>query len=638
MARRIQSFDQDQKMLRRFTGALLRDLDALERMLDEGLIESGRNRIGAEQELFIVDQHLQPAPLADTILQATDQTHFTNELARYNLEINLDPIDFRDDCLSKMEAEIQQLISILNTEAGKHDARILLTGILPTIQDRHLKPEFMSPKPRYQVLENALRDLRGREEYSFQITGVDDLQIRDDSVMVEACNTSFQVHFQVSPEHFPRWYNIAQVVAAPVLAAAVNSPLLYNRRLWRETRIAIFQRTLDTRTDMPIQRRLQPRVNFGQDWVKQSILDIFREDLSRFPVMFATEITEDPFEILQNADVPSLEALTLYNGSIYRWNRACYGVYEGNAHLRIENRMLPSGPTARDEIANAAFWYGLICGLNERYDDIISHISFEQVKDNFISAARHGLTTEQTWLDGRRWSVRDLIRKELLPIAEAGLKQSGIQSGDIDTYLTIIDERVASGQTGARWQLDSLENMKDTIPSAGKMSQITAAMLEWQSGNIPGHRWSLAETEPSKQWIRTQMNVSQWMNTDITTIRPDDSLELAGQQMVWNDLRIIPVEDKEHRLMGVVSYHDILQHHTEVTDNSEASAIPVRAVMTGDPITVSPTSSILGAVRLMEEHSLSSLPVVEDGQLVGLLTENVIMQIAGQLLETRDAE
>ncbi len=201
----------------------------------------------------------------------------------------------------------------------------------------------MVPAQRYFALNEALTRLRGGP-YTMQIKGTDELRITHDSVMLEAANASFQVHFQAGPEEFPRLYNIAMAVAAPVLAAAVNSPLMLGRRLWHETRIAVFQQSIDTRQTISEMRETEPRVSFGRRWVDDSVLEIFREDISRFKVLLGKDIDEDPFEAIAAGRAPALKALQLFNSTVYRWNRACYGIKDGIAHLRIENRVLPAGP------------------------------------------------------------------------------------------------------------------------------------------------------------------------------------------------------------------------------------------------------------------------------------------------------
>ena len=273
-----------------------------------------------------------------------------------------------------MERTLNALLGRAQEEAAKLGASVALCGILPTLDRRHLGMEWMTPIPRYRALNDAMSELRGGE-FRTLIKGLDELQATHDNVMFEACNTSFQVHFQVGVDEFARLYNLAQVVTAPVLAVAVNSPLFLQHRLWHETRVALFQQSLDVRSAAHTQRGTRQRVSFGDGWVRDSVLEIYREDVGRFRVLLAAELEESPLALLDRGEIPKLKALCLHNGTVYRWNRPCYGVADGVPHLRIENRVLPSGPTPLDEVANAAFYFGLMLSLGDAYEDISQAIS-----------------------------------------------------------------------------------------------------------------------------------------------------------------------------------------------------------------------------------------------------------------------
>ncbi|HSM15182.1 MAG TPA: glutamate-cysteine ligase family protein, partial [Thermoanaerobaculia bacterium] len=355
--------------LRAFTRHLLGDLRAMELMLRDGLFETGVRRIGVEQELFLIDRKFHPAPIVMQMIEKLADPHFTTEVAQFNIEFCSDPLEFGGDCLSRMEKQLRDLTEKTRAAAHELGAQIVMIGILPTIDISDLTLENMTPVPRYYALNDAMRRLRGTD-WEFYLKGADELLIRHDSVMVESCNTSFQVHYQVGPEEFAPLYNLTQAVAAPVLAAAVNSPLLFGRRLWRETRIALFQQSVDHRAAGLHLREQAPRVSFGRRWVDDSVLEIFQEDITRFKVLLSAEIDEDSLAVLAQGGVPELKALRLHNGTIYRWTRPCYGLTGGKPHLRIENRILPAGPTLVDEMANAAFWFGLLSGLSKVYPDV----------------------------------------------------------------------------------------------------------------------------------------------------------------------------------------------------------------------------------------------------------------------------
>jgi hypothetical protein len=153
--------DLDAAQLRRFIAHLLHDLRALEAMIAGGVIESGVRRIGAEQELFLVDRAWRPAPVAMEVLAAIDDHHFTTELGRFNLEINLDPLEFGGDCFSRMEGDLNGLLGKVRGAASAQGAEVALSGILPTIRKSDLSLANMTPKPRYAALNDAMSRARG---------------------------------------------------------------------------------------------------------------------------------------------------------------------------------------------------------------------------------------------------------------------------------------------------------------------------------------------------------------------------------------------------------------------------------------------------------------------------------------------
>jgi len=618
--------------LRLFMKSLLEDLRALEHMIDQGMIETGVRRIGAEQELFLVDPHRAPAPRAMELLADLDPRYFTTELALYNLEFNLDPIPLGHDCLSHMERDLKRHLDEVRRVAHDHDADIALVGILPTLAKSHLSLDFMTPKPRYYALNEAIHRLRG-SEFEFRIKGPDELTFKHDNVMAEACNTSFQVHFQVDDREFPHLYNIAQAVAAPVLAAAVNSPMLFGKRLWRETRIALFQQSVDTRPTTEHVREQRPRVSFGRRWVTKSVLEIFQEDIARFRVLLGKEIDEDPFAALERGEIPELTALRLHNGTVYRWNRPCYGISEGKPHLRIENRVLPAGPTPVDEIANAAFWFGLIKGVEDRYGDISRHMEFDHAKENFLAAARLGLQAQFLWPDRPPTPARELILEELLPMARAGLDHLGIDPEDRDRYLGILEERVSLNRTGSHWLLDSMARMAGAGGTAERLAALTSAAIVRQEEGRPVHEWKLADLEEAGGWERHYSRVEQFMTTDLFTVNQHELVDLVACLMDWEHIRHVPVEDNQHRLVGLVSHRSLLRLMAQGKGGTKEKPTPVSAVMHREVITVTPETPTMEAIGLMKRHKVGCLPVVKNEKLVGIVTERDFMNVAAQLLE-----
>ncbi len=620
--------------LRLFLRNLLDDLRVLEIMLEEGLIETGVRRIGAEQEMFLVGPGFRPASIVMEMLQLLEDPHFTTELGQFNLEANMEPLFFGGKCLSDLERRLTGLVDKARQCASELGAEIALVGILPTLRKSDLGLENMAPVPRYFALNQAMNRLRGGA-YEFQIKGIDELIVKHDSVMVEACNTSFQIHFQVGAKEFAKLYNIAQAVAGPVLSAATNSPLLFGRRLWRETRIALFQQAVDTRSSSHELRDRQPRVSFGRNWVRESVIELFQEDIARFKILIGGDLDEDPFAVLRQGKAPQLKALRLHNGTVYRWNRPCYGITDGKPHLRIENRYIPSGPTIRDEVANGALWFGLVCALSREVEDVTRLMDFEHALSNFTAAARNGLASELVWLRGKGVGASELLLDELIPLARTGLEGGGVAAEDIDTYLGVIENRVRAKQTGSQWFHLSLGGMKGKGTEAERMSALTASLVRQQKEGKPVSTWKLATLEEAGGWKEHYLRVEQFMSTDLFTVQEDEPIDLVASLMDWEKIRHVPVEDHEHRLVGLVSYRSLIHLLAQGELWRRGAPVAVADVMKRDLITVSPETSTQEAIELMRGRGIGSLPVVKEGKLIGIVTERDFMDIASELLEEK---
>jgi CBS domain-containing protein/gamma-glutamyl:cysteine ligase YbdK (ATP-grasp superfamily) len=622
----------DQKKAQVFMKAVLDDLRALALMLEQGCVERGVTRIGAEQEMFLIDRDLRPAPLSLEVLEQTRDPRLTTEIARFNLEANLHPLLLTGSCLSEMEQELNEIVSVARRGAAAFGADVLLSGILPTLLKSDLTLENLTPIPRYRELDRGVIRLRGGP-FAIHIKGLDELDLTHDNIMMESCNTSFQVHFQSTATDFVSHYNTAQAITGPVLAAAVNSPVLFGRRLWQETRVALFQHSTDARSRPQLARSQPTRVSFGDIWLEGSIIGLFHDQISRFRPIMITQPEEDPFQVLARGEIPLLSALRMHNGTVWRWNRACYGVTDGVAHLRIENRALPAGPTIVDEVANAAFFVGLMLSLPHEYGDIAQRMNFDDAKSNFFRAARHGLDAQFNWIDGRSHTASSLVLDHLLPLARQGLANARVQSSDVDKYLGIIEERVRSRQTGARWILKSLEGMQDVGQRDISQRRLTAAMLDCQKKGRPVHRWPLIKLSDPEDWEQSYRTVGQFMSTDLFTVQPDDLIDLAASVMDWRHIRHVPVEDEAGRLVGLVTHRGLLHLLINRIGDRDLGVITVKEIMVPHPFTVSPSTPTLEAMAIMREHGVGCLPVVEDDQLVGIVTSYDFLDASARLFQ-----
>jgi CBS domain-containing protein len=374
-------------------------------------------------------------------------------------------------------------------------------------------------------------------------------------------------------------------------------------------------------------------VSFGKQWVRESALEIFREDIARFRVLLGAEIDEDAFEELAHDRVPELKALRLHNGTIYRWMRPCYGISDGKPHLRIENRILPSGPTVRDEVANAAFWFGLMSGVSRRWEDITRVFDFSLAKENFIAAARLGLGSQLEWPGRGSLPAEELILDELLPLARSGLEANQIDGDSIDLYLGTIEERVRSGRTGAQWIVDSSAALESHGSRAERLAALVAATVKRQRDDEPVHRWRLATLEEAGSWPDHYRTVGQIMTTDLFTVGEDELVDLVAAVMDWGHIRHVPVEDNRHRLVGLVTHRSLVRLVAKNMDESCGEPIPVRQIMLREVLTARPDTLTLDAIRLMRQHRIGCLPVVDSDRLVGIVTERDFMNMSAALLE-----
>jgi hypothetical protein len=468
-----------------FQGALAADAQALERILREGLIERGFARIGAEQEVFLVDASSRAAPVAPTLLDRLDRRCFSSEIGRFNLELNASPRMLEKDGLRSLEAELSELFVVLEREASGLGVLPVMTGMLPTLSLADLDIGNLYPSPRYLALNERMAAARGRP-FEVAVEGLERLVAELPSVLFGACNASFQVHLQsTDPDRFAHDYCVSQLLLAPVLAAATNSPLLFGKRLWAETRVPIFEQCCDTRRAVDLARGADPRVSVGKRWATGTALEVFTEMLAEYPPVLTAPAPPDPLAMLDRGELPALGALGLHNSTIYRWNRPCYGVSERKtAHLRIEFRALPSGPTIVDEVANAALWLGLMTELTTTLDDVPSRLEFAHARANFAAVARYGIDAPIVWLDGRTWTARPLLLERLLPLAEAGLARARVDPTDARRYLAVVERRASTERTGSRWLLDAFQTgAPRTVPE--RLAGLVRALQARQtSGNV----------------------------------------------------------------------------------------------------------------------------------------------------------
>jgi hypothetical protein len=473
----------------RYREKVKRCLDVFARMLGESRFDPGTRSIGMEIELNLTEETGDPAMANAQVLELIADDDFQTELAQFNVEINVPPRTLTGGVFGDLEAAIRRDLNHGEEQARKAHAHMMIIGILPTITERDLDGDALSANPRYAVLNEQIFAARG-EDLHLSIAGVERLSTYADTIAPEAACTSVQLHQAVDPTAFARHWNAAQAIAGVQLAVGANSPFFFQRELWRETRIALFEQATDTRPEELKAQGVRPRVWFGERWIT-SIFDLFEENVRYFPALLPVTDDEDPVAVLDAGGAPRLQELRLHNGTIYRWNRPVYDVVRGRPHLRVENRALPAGPTVVDTLANAAFYYGLVRVLVEDERPLWSQMSFSAAEENFHAGARDGIEARLYWPGVGEAPAAELVVRKLLPMAREGLARCDVEAEDADRLLEIIERRCVLATNGAAWQAAAFHRLYEHADRADALRAMTVRYREHMHANEPVHTWPL---------------------------------------------------------------------------------------------------------------------------------------------------
>ncbi|MDQ2737675.1 MAG: glutamate-cysteine ligase family protein [Actinomycetota bacterium] len=474
----------------RYREKVRRCLDVFEKMLAEHSFDFDRPLTGLEIELNLVDQHWQPDMANERVLKAIADPAYQTELGRYNIELNVAPRPLPGDSTLELEAALRASLDRAESKANESGSEIIMIGILPTLRPEHLRGDWISANPRYQALGDAIFDAR-REDLELDITGVETLQMFADTIAPESACTSVQLHLQVSPSDFAATWNAAQTLAGPQLALGANSPFLFGKRLWAETRTELFLQATDTRSPELRNQGVRPPVFFGERWIT-SIFDLFEENVRYFPALLPETTDEDPEAVLAAGSAPRLQELRLHNGTVYRWNRPVYDVVDGVPHLRVENRVLPAGPTVADVLANAAFYYGAVKMLAAEDRPVWTKMSFDAAKTNFDAGARYGTDAVFYWPGFGEVTWDELLLRHLLPLAEEGLSRWGVSVKTRDRYLGIVEDRCKLRRNGSWWQSETVHRLEEF--GLNRDQALTEMLRLYSAGmhsNEPVHTWEL---------------------------------------------------------------------------------------------------------------------------------------------------
>ncbi len=476
MGEEIRSSQFDDEDYRRFRQRLQAETERLAGWFAAGRFADDDPIAGFELEAWLLDSGFHPAPLNEPFLEKLSDPLASPELASFNFELNSTPRPIRDHVFSAMHAELVQTWRHCRQVAEQMDCCLAMIGILPTVQDEDLTLANMSHMERYRALNREVIHLRRGRPLVFDINGEEHLRVTHRNVMLESAATSFQIHMQLNPQLAVRIYNAGLILSAPMVALTANSPFLFGKDLWAETRIPVFEQAVavggfEGAAFGPIRR-----VTFGTGYVRESLMELFQENLDHYPVLLPEDFGEDN---------PELRHLRLHNGTVWRWNRPLIGFDQaGEPHLRIEHRVIPAGPGIPDTMANAAFYYGAVTALASQETPVEQQLVFDRARDNFYTAARLGLRAKLSWMDQRLLPITTILQ-ELLPLAEQGLAKLGVAADERRNYLNIIEARILTRQNGAAWQ-------RAFVAKHGKdFYALTAAYIERQESGMAVHEWTV---------------------------------------------------------------------------------------------------------------------------------------------------
>ncbi|WP_328541010.1 glutamate--cysteine ligase [Streptomyces sp. NBC_00344] len=502
MGEKVEAGGVDPSDRQRYRRKLQQCLAGLGRLLDEKSFDRPKNLMGLEIELNLAGADGMPRMMNAEVLDRIASRDFQTELGMFNLEVNIVPHRLGGQVFDQLAEELRTGLGYAHRKASEVDAGIVMIGILPTLAQHDLVSANLSDVDRYTLLNDQMHAARG-EDFLLDIQGVERLTCTSSSIAPEAACTSVQLHLQVTPARFADVWNAAQAIASVQVAVGANAPFLFGKELWRESRPPLFLQATDVRPPEFRAQGVRPRTWFGERWI-ESAYDLFEENLRYFPPLLPMCDEEEPLRVLDDGGVPRLAELVLHNGTVYRWNRPVYDLTDGVPHLRVENRVLPAGPTVTDVIANAAFYYGLVRALADESRPVWKRLPFDVAARNFDRACRYGIEAELEWpRQGRSGGVVrvpavQLVRDELLPLAAAGLDAWGIEPADRDRYLGVIEARCRRRTNGASWQAETYHRALEAgLGRDAALAATTRRYMELMQEGEPVHSWPVGFPGPS---------------------------------------------------------------------------------------------------------------------------------------------
>ncbi len=433
---------------------------------------------GLEVEAWLADKNYRPAPECEKFLNNVNNELIVPEIAKFNFELNIPPEKLEKRVFHKLHSNLSNLWSKCSSEAEKMGLKTFTIGSLPSVEQKTLTLDNMYPNKRYFALNERILNLRQNLPVILEIQGKESLRVIHYDVMLEAAATSMQIHLQVPMSRAKRFFNASTILSPLMIAVSANSPYLYSKCLWDESRVAIFEQAINLGSFRNQDGTIASRVSLGNSYVRKSVFEMFLENLQGYPVILPDKFDNEPSE---------LSHLRLHNGTIWRWNRPLIGFNENNIpHIRIEHRAPSSGPSSQDIIANMVFYHGLIYYLANLEKPPEESLYFYQARNNFYEACQKGLEGNIKWIDGKVWKIKDLIKQELLGPVKESLAQIGIHKKDIKHFIDdIIEPRITSGQNGTSWQRQFVHN------NGLNFEKLLDSYYQNQNADLPVHTWKV---------------------------------------------------------------------------------------------------------------------------------------------------
>lgn len=453
-----------------FDRNLTKETDILHNWFDTQRFKSDGLTAGAEIEFLILDKnyHLIPANLE--FVEQVAETGLIPEAGASQLEMNTQPVRIDSDFLSRMHQNILTLWNKCCVMARQHDHHIALIGAMPQAEKQHLEPGYITPESYFYLMDDYAKQYRYGKPLAIRLEGEkDSLSLNPSSLAMEGLISSFQLHLQVNESESVAYYNIIQMISAYMVALCSNAPYFYGKNLWSESRIPVFEQLYTFPTPMA------KSVFFEPDYADQSLFSLFEDNKERYlrllPEVVAYEKDTRMFHVQRQ------------NSCVYRWNRPIVDFnQQGEPTLRIEHRVLSTGPTVVDMVANAAFFYGMVYYFVNQSISAQTLVSCKEARTNFYEAAYFGLDAKLMWRSSKQPVAKVLA--DMLPCAAKGLSQLGVDQKDILYYLQIIQRRITQRQNGSLWQQRFMQN------NPGDFDGMLGAYLQNQYSETPVADWS----------------------------------------------------------------------------------------------------------------------------------------------------